>query len=125
MQKIYKSGTNRGNRRVWIEGAALLDHQWTRGMPFSKSRVLSGLTHKAYPDQDGKAMVLIPQRTKRPANAEPVKRWHKVAGTDKRPIIDLNGAYLNDLFGSCTHFKATISRDWIAIQPCNEEGLAQ
>ena len=117
MQKIYKSGTNRGNRRVWIEGAALLDHQWTRGLPFSKAL--------PEPDQYGKALVLVAQRFKRPADAEHVKRWHKVAGSDKRPIIDLNGAYLNELFGSCTHFKATISRDWIAIQPCNEGGLAQ
>ena len=29
MQKIYKSGTNRGNRRVWIKGAARA-RQWTR-----------------------------------------------------------------------------------------------
>tara|TARA_R100001440_G_scaffold58529_1_gene78343 strand:+ start:225 stop:587 length:363 start_codon:yes stop_codon:yes gene_type:complete len=120
MQKIYKSGTNRGNRRVWIEGAALLDHQWTRGTPFS--------ANLPEPDQYGKALVLVAQRFKRPADSGGViwhERWHKVSGTDKRPIIDLNGAYLNDLFGGCTHFKATISRDWIAIKPCNEEGLAQ
>ena len=114
MQKIYKSGTNRGNRRVWIEGAALLDHQWTRGTLFSKT-----LPH---PNLNDRAIVLVAYRTKRPADAEPVQRWHKVAGTDKRPIIDLNGAYLNDLFEGCTHFKATISRDWIAIRPCNAEG---
>lgn len=114
MQKIYKSGTNRGNRRVWIEGAALLDHQWTRSTPFSKTLTA--------PEANHKGMVLVPQRTKRPADAEPVKRWHKVAGSDKRPIIDLNGAYLNDLFGSCTHFKATICREWIMIEPCNAEG---
>lgn len=114
MEKIYKSGTNKGNRRIWIEGKVLLDHQWTRGVPFSKALPMK--------TQYGETIVLVAQRTKRPADAEFVQRWHKVAGTETRPIIDLNGKYLNDLFTGFTHFKANICRDWIAITPCNEAG---
>ena len=114
MQKIYKSGTNRGlaagsgSRRcparspmdarhtIWQDAAQA--SQW-------KSDCASRAAHK------------------RPADARHVKRWHKVAGTDKRPIIDLNGAYLNDLFGNCalqSNDKPRLDRD-----QQSQEGLAQ
>ena len=117
MEKIYKSGTNKGNRRIWIEGKVLLDHQWTKGVLFTKT----------LPEQNAndKTIVLVAQRTKRPADADRIiwyKHKHKVAGTETRPIIDLNGKYLNGIFTGCTHFRAVICRDWIAITPCDEAG---
>lgn len=107
MKKIYKSGTNKGNRRVWIEGSVLLDMGWTRGTKLQKRLVTQFGT-------DRESLVLEPDQN----------GGHRVAGTDKRPIIDLNGKYLNDLFGSRTHFTAYFHKDGnhIVILPCNEAG---
>lgn len=108
IDKIYKSGTNRGNRRVWIEGSALQALQWERGTRFDIERQQQfGLVSDC--------LVLV--RT--------VRGKRRVAGTDTRPIIDINAKFLNDLFGDCTHFRAIGGSDWIVIQPCDEEGKAQ
>ena len=34
IDKILKAGTNRGNRRVWIEGSALAAIEWAKGVTF-------------------------------------------------------------------------------------------
>lgn len=109
MEKIYKSGTNKGNRRIWIEGSVLLQFGFVRGLRFNRL-------------MQSDRIVLIPHKEGK----------HRVAGTDKRPIIDLNGKYLNDLFGSRTHFAAKFSpasqptrlpvKQAINITPCNEAG---
>ena len=80
----YKSGTNRGNRRIWIEGARLLRAGINRGVKFS--RTLDGDVMRLRFDGEGR---------------------HTVAGSDERPIVDLNGKYLNDFFGECAGFTAT------------------
>jgi len=104
MEKIYKSGTNKGNRRIWIEGSLLLQFGFVRGLRFDKAIIADGsIVLSVQPD--GK---------------------HRVAGTDTRPIIDLNGKYLNDLFGSRTHFRAVFVNNSIShsicCNPCDEAG---
>ena len=104
MEKIYKSGTNKGNRRIWIEGSVLLQFGFVRGLRFDKAIVAD------------RSIVLSVQPDGK----------HRVAGTDTRPIIDLNGKYLNDLFGSRTHFRAVFANNSvgqsICCNPCDEAG---
>lgn len=113
MEKIYKSGTNKGNRRIWIEGSVLLDMGWTRGTRLQRRFVL-GVKSGAFCDR--KSLVLEPA----------TDGGHRVAGTETRPIIDLNGKYLNELFGDYTHFTAFFcqaggyQKEHIIITPCTE-----
>ena len=118
MKKIYKSGTNKGNRRVWIEGKVLLDMGWTRG---------TRLHRRVVPDivSAGRDSLVLARLDGIDLSGIGLMRGqHRVAGTDKRPIIDLNGAYLNDLFGSRTHFLAYFhpNGESIVIHPCDEAG---
>tara|TARA_R110002074_G_scaffold356800_1_gene529054 strand:- start:287 stop:622 length:336 start_codon:yes stop_codon:yes gene_type:complete len=84
--KTYKVGKNRGHNRVWIEGTMLLSFGFTRGLSFSRTM------------RDDK-MILV---------QEPEGK-HTVAGTEARPIIDLNGKYLDELLYGFTHYDATFN----------------
>lgn len=64
-------GTNRGNRRVWIEGDLLAANGWTRGTRYNRI-VEPGRIH---------------------LQADPAGRF-KVAGTADRPILDLCGQWV-------------------------------
>ena len=86
LTKMYKVGTNRGHKRVWIEGNMLLSFGFTRGLRFA--RTMRGGKMYLIQDPQGK---------------------HRVAGTEARPIIDLNGQYLDDLFHGYTHYDATFN----------------
>jgi len=81
---VYKSGTNRGNRRIWIEGQRLVALGVSRGLKFRR-------------EMNADTMDLI-------IGGE---GQHTVAGTPERPIIDLNGKYLNEFFGDAGRFAAT------------------
>jgi len=93
--KVYKIASNRGKPRVWIEGNFLTSRGISTGMRFDRTF-------------DDGAMILT-------FNGE---GKHKVSGSAQRPIIDLNGAYLIDLFklhekieaDRATHYRATIYR---------------
>ena len=66
-------GTNKGNRRVWIEGDLLASQGWTRGTRYDRDVcVETGRIHLTA-NPDGK---------------------YKVAGTDSRPILDLAGKWM-------------------------------
>jgi len=104
MEKILKSGINKGNRRIWIEGSILIQNHWHNGQRFNK-RIEGGI------------LTLISES----------KGQHKVAGTATRPIIDLNGKYLNEFMGDHTHFAVQFFDvstfvKLILIHPCNEGG---
>jgi len=88
--KTYKTGLNRGNARVWLEGAVLLQHGVLRGMPFKR-------------DMRENSFVLIFDDDER----DDLVGDHHVAGTEKRPIIDLNGNWLTACFDSAAHYDAT------------------
>lgn len=91
VKKTYKVGSNRGHKRVWIEGKMLLD------FGFRKGRVFSRVMHQ---ELKYIKMELI---------ADPYYGKHRVAGTEERPIIDLNGHYLCELFHGYTHYEATFN----------------
>ena len=94
LTKTYKVGTNRGHKRVWIEGNMLLSFGFTRGLRFARTM------HVGY---HGSWMYLI----------QDPQGKHRVAGTDARPIIDLNGQYLDDLFHGFTLYDVTFNAEKI------------
>ena len=87
--KILKIGTNRGKPRAWVEGKFLIDAEWTRGVTYNQT-IENG------------ALVLTRAHTGK----------KRVAGSDGRPVLDLNGGYLVPLFEGCTAFSVTHSDTW-------------
>ena len=87
MKKLYKVCTNKGNKRIWIEGNALLNAGLHSGMTFQKhisacQIILSFSDKKEF------------------------QLTHKISGNEKRPIIDLCGKYLNEFFGNAANYQA-------------------
>ena len=82
--KTFKIAHNRGKPRVWIEGKFLLDNGINRGMKFDK----------VFPDpkDENQDMLQDCLQLSFTSNGK-----HTVAGTAARPIIDLNGNYLNQI----------------------------
>lgn len=82
-----KSGTNKGNRRIWIEGARLLDAGLRRGTKLTRQMNDDGsmtLTTVCAPDIKG--------------------RKHSIAGKADRPILDLCGKWVTDFMDGHSHF---------------------
>ena len=110
-EKIFKVGENRGKKRIWIEGKFLLDAKLNRGWRFDKQSYSN--------DENGiekRYMMLTPNK-----NGQ-----HMIAGSDTRPIIDLNGKYLNDLFDGFSHYKVEIfltsdNKRHITIEGCDND----
>ena len=71
----YNIGLNKGNSRIWIEGNTLLNEGFKCGDRFDKSPYQNRLT--LIFNSEGKS---------------------KIAGNPSRPIIDLNGKFLNSIF---------------------------
>lgn len=94
--KTFKIAHNRGKPRVWIEGKFLLDSGIHRGMKFDKIFLDVDYLDPKDPEQN---MLL----------SFSLNGKHTVAGTAARPIIDLNGNYLNQIFKDCTHYTAEIT----------------
>jgi hypothetical protein len=95
-QHTYTSGTNKGNRRIWIEGNRLAAIGATKGNTFSRTmqadgtmRLQIGSTHKG----------------------------HRIAGNVERPIIDLCGQWVTRFMGSAVTFSATFTKGAILIAP--------
>jgi hypothetical protein len=84
---------NKGNKRVWIEGAFLSDNGITRGMRVRREVTRDSIV--LHLDSEGK---------------------QKIAGTDARPIIDLCGAYVTAFMGNAARYTATIKENKIVIE---------
>ena len=87
--KILKIGTNRGKPRAWVEGKFLTDAGWVRGVTYNQTIENGALVLSAH--ESGKK---------------------RVAGSDGRPVLDLNGGYLAPLFEGCTAFRVTHVQMW-------------
>ena len=74
----YNIGTNKGNSRIWIEGNTLLKEGFNCGDRFCK------LYHT---ELDHDLMLMFYN-----------DGTSKIAGNASRPIIDLNGKFLNSIF---------------------------
>jgi len=98
MEKLYKVCTNKGNKRIWIEGKILINAGFTSGMTFAKS-ITDDAVILSFTDD---------------------KPQHKIAGTEQRPIIDLCGKYLTAFFGDATQYKAAFNGQTITITKGSE-----
>ncbi len=85
-----KSGTNKGNRRIWIEGTRLLDAGLVKG---------TALHRQMYDDG---TMRLSTHRT------HDGDKRHTVAGKGDRPILDLCGKWVTAFIGDHTHFTVEV-----------------
>ena len=91
--KTLKSGSNKGNRRIWIEGDLLRDNGIQNGMRFGKAIVYGR-------EEDGDCLTLT--------ICAGGPRTHKVAGTAVRPIVDLCGAWVTAFMSDREKFEVTI-----------------
>lgn len=91
--KTLKSGTNKGNRRIWIEGDFLIQNGIQNGMRFSKD-----IVYGREADDDCLTLTICAGGP----------RTHKVAGTVSRPIIDLCGAWVTGFMDDREKFEVTI-----------------
>ena len=89
--KVFKVGNNRGKKRVWMEGNFLKNAGIVRGMKFSKRILTEGI----------QPMMVLEFDDQGP---------HTVAGTEQRPIIDMNGKYLADVLNDCANYSASIHK---------------
>ena len=97
MQVTLKSGTNKGNRRIWIEGARLTDAGLPHGTLLTRT-------------MDGGILRLTTDPTA-------TGRRHRIAGTPERPILDLCGQWVTKFMDGRTHFAATLEPGGITITP--------
>ena len=81
----YNLGMNKGNSRIWIEGNTLLNEGFKCGDRFDK---LNLDPNKVMIDTRPPNLVLVFHN----------KGKSKIAGNASRPIIDLNGKFLNSIF---------------------------
>lgn len=93
IQKVYKIATNKNQSRIWIEGAILTSNGFKKGDEFNK--VINSKDNM---------IILSFGKTD-----EKLKFNHKIAGTDQRPIIDMNGKYLTDFFKDYSKYSATFN----------------
>ncbi len=89
--KVFKVGNNRGKKRVWMEGNFLKNAGIVRGMKFSKRILTEGFQPMMVLDFDDQGP-------------------HTVAGTEQRPIIDMNGKYLADVLDDFANYSASIHK---------------
>ena len=89
-------GSNRGNRRVWIEGTGAFKQLealgWTKGVTYSRETTANGFTITR--DDAGKL---------------------RVAGSAGRPVFDLCGAYVGKALAGFEQVSVTITKTKITI----------
>lgn len=97
-----KIGTNRGKPRLWLEGAILTASGFAHGMKWEVITTPATKGHQFHlmALQDG---------------------GRKIAGTDARPIIDINSGAILEGFEGCT---VTITKlaEGVLLVSKNEEG---
>ena len=88
-----KSGTNKGNRRIWIEGSRLLDAGLVKGT------ALTRVMEDADIGPDTMTLTTVENHK---------GKRHTIAGNDARPILDLCGKWVTDFMGDHTHFEVKV-----------------
>ena len=102
---ILKSGTNKGNRRIWIEGKALTSTGFVRGVLLIKPMK----NKKVVLTKDGE-LILTKTTDQKLKN-------HTIAGTTTRPILDLCGGWVTAFMAGKARVLITISSTTITIKP--------
>tara|TARA_R100001530_G_C4218651_1_gene129357 strand:+ start:260 stop:583 length:324 start_codon:yes stop_codon:yes gene_type:complete len=94
MKEITRNiGTNRGNRRVWIEGKSLANEAWNKGVRYKRIETANGW--ELVRDDNGPL---------------------KIAGGDSRPVIDLCGGYVGKTLQGFDKVSVKITANKIVIQ---------
>lgn len=93
-QFTRKPTKNRGNARIWLEGAKLRNANIDAGTRFNIEYLDSEIRIVWASDGD-----------------------RKVSGNDARPIIDINSAQLNQLLFDAELYLVTIREHSISVQP--------
>ena len=104
---LMKTAKNRGNARIWLEGKKLASYGFSRGDMLKKSFSESGYT-------------LIFTKTSNPLSGQ---KYHRIAGTEKRPILDCNGKWVTEFFQGAEFYAVEITVDRITIQPVPKTAL--
>ena len=90
-----KIGSNRGNKRIWIEGKSLTEYGWVKGTLYVKDIYEDGTIYLQKNDY--------------------AKKTLKIAGGEDRPVIDLNGKYVTAAFKGCEKVRVRITEASITI----------
>lgn len=93
MTFTLKSGSNRGERRIWVEGKRLLNAGLVKGTMLGRNM------------KNGKIILNVGGE------------GHRIAGGDSRPVLDLNGKWVTDFVGASTHVEITVAKNRITIVP--------
>lgn len=104
---LMKTAKNRGQDRIWLEGRKLAEFGFSRGDMLKKSFSESGYT-------------LVFTKTTNPLSGE---KYHRIAGTEKRPILDCNGKWVTEFFQGAEFYAVEITVDRITIQPVPKTAL--
>ena len=105
MEFTLKSGTNKGHRRIWIEGERLTAAGLRRGMKL----------HRHMNEDGSMTLNMMP--------ASDAKR-HTVSGKgDGQPVLDLCGKWVTTFIGDHSHFRVQATQHGfgtdLIITPCN------
>lgn len=95
----YKMRTakNRGNDRIWLEGKKLADAGFERGDMLEKT-----VTDEA----------IVFQRVSNPIAGN---KYHRIAGTQKRPILDCCGLWVTEFMNGAEFYCASIDASYATI----------
>lgn len=104
---IMKTAKNRGQDRVWLEGKKLANYGFSRGDMLKKSFSESGYT-------------LVFTKTENPLSGQ---KYHRIAGTEKRPILDCNGKWVTEFFQGAEFYAVEITYGKITIQPVPKNAI--
>ena len=104
---LMKTAKNRGQDRIWLEGRKLAEYGFSRGDMMRKLFSESGYT-------------LIFTKTENPLAGE---KHHRIAGTEKRPILDCNGKWVTEFFQGAEFYVAEITFGRITVQPVPKTAL--
>lgn len=99
---VMKTCHNKGNSRIWLEGSKLADNGFQRGDMLQKTF-------------EGNSLIFT--RVSNPIAGE---KYHRIAGTENRPILDCCGRWVTEFIGGAPKYFADIEPAYkqIKITPC-------
>ena len=81
-----KTAKNRGNSRIWLEGKKLSDNGFQRG----------DMLKKTFTDD-----AIVFTRVSNPIAGE---KYHRIAGTENRPILDCCGRWVTEFMSGAPRY---------------------
>ncbi len=99
---VTKLGTTRAGprTRIWIEGKRLDAHGFLKGRRILKTWITDGLILTIPVDQSATGV-----------------SYATVSGKGPKPIIDVSGKKVNDVFGGYSHVKVFYDHERIMVRP--------